>query len=84
METGVNVETIFWQGLFAPAGISPTILKKLLEASHAAVSDADTRAWYRKAGAEIKTSSPEELGQAVKAEVEKWTKIANDIGLQRD
>jgi tripartite-type tricarboxylate transporter receptor subunit TctC len=83
IETGVNVETIFWQGLFAPAGTPPAILKKLLDASHAAVSDADTRAWYRKAGAEIKISSPEDLGRAVKADVEKWTKIANDIGLER-
>lgn len=83
IETGVNVETIFWQGLFAPAGTPPAILKKLLDASHAAVSDADTRAWYLKAGAEIKISSPEDLGRAVKAEVEKWTKIAKDIGLER-
>jgi len=84
MESGLNVETVFWQGLFAPAKTPPAILKKLLEASHAAVSDAETQAWYQKVGAEVKTSSPEALRQAVKAEVEKWTKIANEIGLQRN
>jgi hypothetical protein len=42
------------------------------------------KAWYLKLGAELAASSPDELGVAVRKEMEKWTKIANDIGIERN
>jgi tripartite-type tricarboxylate transporter receptor subunit TctC len=84
VESGIPAESTFWQALFAPAGPSVEIVKKLNSATHAIVAEPETRAWYLKVGAELGASSPEELGAAVRKEMEKWAKTANDIGLERN
>ena len=84
MESGVPAESTFWQGVFAPAGTSHAIVQKLNTAVRAIVADPDMKAWYLKLGAELAASSPDELGAAVRKEMEKWTKIANDIGIERN
>lgn len=84
VESGIPAESTFWQGVFAPAGTSPAIVQKLNAAVRAVVADPDMKAWYLKLGAELGASSPEELGVAVRKEMEKWTKIANDIGIERN
>ena len=84
VESGIPAESTFWQGVFAPAGTSPAIVQKLNAAVRAVVADPDMKAWYLKLGAELGASSPEELGVAVRKEMEKWSKIANDIGIERN
>jgi tripartite-type tricarboxylate transporter receptor subunit TctC len=84
VESGVPAESTFWQGVFVPAGTPAAIVAKLNAATHAIVADPETRAWYLKLGAELGASTPETLGAAVRKEMEKWTKIANDIGIERN
>jgi tripartite-type tricarboxylate transporter receptor subunit TctC len=84
VEAGVPAESTFWQGIFAPAGTSPAIVEKLNGAVRALVNDPEMKAWYLRLGAELGASSADELGVAVRKEMDKWTKIANDIGLQRE
>jgi tripartite-type tricarboxylate transporter receptor subunit TctC len=84
VESGIPAESTFWQALFAPAGTPVDIVKKLNAATHAIVAEPETRAWYLKIGAELGASSPEELGATARKEMEKWAKIANDIGLERN
>src|SRR5262249_44400446 len=84
VESGIPAESTFWQPLFAPAGTPVEIVNKLNAAAQAIVAEPETQAWYLKIGAELSASSPEELRAAVRKEMEKWTKIANDIGLERN
>ena len=84
MESGVPAESTFWQGLFAPAGTPAAITQKLNAAIHAIVAEPETKAWYLKLGAELAASTPEQLAGDVRKEMEKWTKIANDIGIERN
>ena len=84
MESGIPAESTFWQALFAPAGTPVEIVKKLNAAAHAIVAEPETRAWYLKIGAELGASSPDELGAMMRQDMEKWSKIANDIGLERN
>jgi tripartite-type tricarboxylate transporter receptor subunit TctC len=84
VESGVPAESTFWQGLFAPAGTPAAIVTKLNAATHAIVAEPETRAWYLKFGAELGASTPEGLGAAVRMEMEKWTRIADDIGIERN
>ncbi len=51
---------------------------------HAIVAEPETKAWYLKLGAELGASTPDELSAAVRKEMEKWTKITNDIGIERN
>jgi tripartite-type tricarboxylate transporter receptor subunit TctC len=84
LESGIPAESTFWQGLFAPAGTPLAIVQKLNAATHAIVADPETRAWYLKLGAELGGSTPEQLADEVRKEMAKWTKIANDIGIERN
>lgn len=84
IESGVAAETTFWQGLFAPAGVAPDIAAKLNRAVHDIVAQPETRAWYLKLGAELGAGTPEQLGAEVRKEMEKWTAIAKQIGIQSD
>jgi tripartite-type tricarboxylate transporter receptor subunit TctC len=84
LESGVPAESTFWQGLFAPAGTPAAIVQKLNAATHAIVADPEAKAWYLKLGAELGGSTPEQLAGEVRKEMAKWTKIANDIGIERN
>jgi tripartite-type tricarboxylate transporter receptor subunit TctC len=84
VESGIPAESTFWQALFAPACTPVDIVNKLNAATHAIVAEPETRAWYLKIGAELGASSPEQLAATVRQEMEKWSKIANDIGLDRN
>lgn len=84
LESGVQAESTFWQGLFAPARTPEAIVRKLNAATHAIVAEPATKAWYQKLGAELHASTPDQLGAAVRAEMEKWAKIAAEIGIERN
>lgn len=84
IESGVAAETTFWHGLFAPSGLAPDVAQKLNRAVHDIVAQPETRAWYLKLGAELGAGTPEQLGAEVCREMQKWIKIAKDIGIQGD
>ncbi len=84
IESGVAAETTFWQGLFAPAGVAPDIAVKLNRAVHEIVAQPETKAWYLKLGAELGAGTPDQLGAEVRKEMDKWTAIAKQIGIQSD
>ena len=81
IESGVPAESTFWQGLFAPAGTPPAIVAKLNVTVRQIIAQPDTKAFYGKLGAELGGSTPDELAVVLRKEIEKWSKIAKDIGL---
>jgi len=83
-ESNIPAESTFWQGVFAPVGTPEPIVSKLNAAVRAITNDPKMQAWYLKLGAELEASSPEQLGEAVSKEMKKWSKIADEIGIQRN
>jgi tripartite-type tricarboxylate transporter receptor subunit TctC len=81
IESGVQAESTFWQGLFAPAGTPAAIIAKLNAAVRQVVAQPQTRAFYDKLGAELATSTPEQLTALLHQEIDKWSKISKDVGL---
>ncbi len=74
--------TLNWSGVFAPAGTPPEIIRKLHEAFTKAVNDP----WViEKAGNtatfKFPTDAQEEFATFVKSEMDKWTKIAEEVKL---
>ena len=84
IESGIQAETTFWHGLFAPAAVAPEIAAKLNRAVHDIVAQPETKAWYLKLGAELGAGTPDQLGAEVRKEMAKWTAIAKQIGIQSD
>ncbi len=75
-----DYEALQWFGLFATAGTSPRIVSRLHTLTVAALRDPDTK--KRLAGEEPIGNTPQEFAKAVRAEVEKWTKVARAANIQ--
>ena len=69
--------------MFAPANTSADIVKRLAEASHAVMADKRLQQFLLDSGLEPEPdSTPEEVRRIMTSEVERWTPVIKDIGLQ--
>ena len=71
-----------WAGLFAPAGTPREIVVKLNTELRKVIDNPETKAKIATLGFEAFSSSPAELDQHVKVQLEKWTKMIKDAGIQ--
>ncbi len=80
-EAGVpGYETNSWNALFAPAGTPPEAIARLNEAANKAIQDPEVQKRLAEVGAQIVGSTPEELGEHVKTEVERWRPVVEASG----
>ncbi len=75
-----DYEALQWFGLLAPAGTPPRIISRLHTLAVAALRDPETR--KRLAEEEPIGNSPEEFARIMKAEIEKWTRLARNAGIK--
>jgi tripartite-type tricarboxylate transporter receptor subunit TctC len=73
-----------WGGLLAPAGTPKEIVAKLNAAANAALKMDDVRAKLQGAGIEIQGGTPEDFGNVIRTEVEKWGRIVKAAGIKAD
>jgi tripartite-type tricarboxylate transporter receptor subunit TctC len=71
-----------WGGILAPAGTPRDAVAKLNGAMNAALRQEDVRARLGGAGIEIQGGTPEQFGEVIKGEVEKWGRIVREAGIQ--
>ena len=74
-------ESAAWFGFLAPRGTPKTVIDKLNKEIIAAVADPAVRGRFTDFGAEPISSTPEELGRYVSAEVAKWREIITRGGI---
>ncbi|HEX2885879.1 tripartite tricarboxylate transporter substrate binding protein [Vineibacter terrae] len=77
-------ESDAWFALFAPAGTSADIVTRLNGDILKAMALPEVKDVAAKAGFEVVTSSPAELGTFVRAEIEKWAKVVKASGATVD
>lgn len=71
----------FWYGFFVPQGTPPEIVRKLSEATAAALQRPEVRAALAREGTEVAPSgSPAEFAAFVKDENQFWARLARDSG----
>jgi tripartite-type tricarboxylate transporter receptor subunit TctC len=73
-----------WQGVFAPAGTPPAIVKRLNAEIVKILAMPDVREKLGALGAEIVADSPEDFAVIVKAEVAKWSDVVKKSGAKVD
>lgn len=73
-------ETYTWNALFGPANMPRPIVDKLNSAANASLKDANVKQRLEDVSAVIVGSTPEALGEHVKAELAKWAPIAKASG----
>jgi tripartite-type tricarboxylate transporter receptor subunit TctC len=72
-----------WQGLIAPAGLPAPILTRLNTETVRLLKDPVVDAKLRTFGNEPAPCSPEEFKKRLAADIDKWTKLADEIHFER-
>jgi hypothetical protein len=84
-EAGVDgVDVQQWYAFFAPAKTPRAVVDKLNKALNEVLADKDIVKRMEDHGADVETSTPEELGALVKAELVKWKKVVQQARLTAD
>jgi len=81
-ESGYAVDTGQWLGLLAPRGASPEIVNRLYAESKKALALEDVKARLLQAALLTVGSTPKEFGALIHADMERWTKLAHDAGIE--
>jgi tripartite-type tricarboxylate transporter receptor subunit TctC len=77
-----DFNVVGWNGLVAPKGTPAPIIKKLNDAIRTGLQDQALRAQVLKSGYEpTSVNSPEQFGAFIAADTEKWSTLAQKIGL---
>lgn len=83
-ESGVaDYDVVSWNALFAPAGTAPEIVKTLNQALQEILGDADVRKRLLELGIEARASTPEAISARLKSDIEKWRKVIEKAGIQK-
>ena len=77
-------ETYTWNALFAPKGTPKEIVDRLNAEAVKAVKDPGVAERMKVFSATVVGSTPEALGEHVKAELAKWTPVVKDAGVSID
>lgn len=83
-ETLPGYETYTWNALFAPAGTPPEAIAALNKAALEAMADPAVVKRMEEFSATIVASTPEALGEHVKAEMIKWEPVVRDANVSLD
>ena len=71
-----------WAAMFAPANTPPEIVTRLNAELRKIIDDSDVRGRLGALGFEAFSSTPEELGEFVKVQLVKWTRMIKDAGIE--
>jgi tripartite-type tricarboxylate transporter receptor subunit TctC len=79
---GVDVEQ--WYGFFAPAGTPKDVVARLNTALNKVLADKEVIKRLEDHGADVETSTPEQLGDLVRKDLAKWKGVVQKAKLQAD
>ena len=80
-ETLPGFEMLSWFGLLAPAGTPPAIISRVNVETAKALALPDVKAGLTAQGFEVMAGTPERVGNYIKNEISKITKIAKIAGV---
>ena len=80
-ETVPGFEATTWIGIFAPAGVPASLIKKIASDIQDVMQLADVKQKMMEQGAVAVGSTPEEFGKFVAADTEKWRRVVKTAGI---
>lgn len=85
-EAGLNGYDIsFWYGLFAPAGTSAEVIRRLFDATALVMQRPELRQSLARDGTEVSTSrSPEDFAAFLREEAKLWARVVRESGAKSD
>jgi len=79
---GYDVTT--WYGLMVPAGTPREIISRLHDAVDSALANSEVKKRFATTDLEPRSSTPEQFGAHVRAEIAKWAKVVKESGMQAE
>lgn len=84
-EAGVpGYEATLWLALLAPAATPKDVLARIQADTGKALLNEDLRLGFAKSGTEIEPRSAEQLGERLRSELARWTKLIKEAGAKVD
>ena len=84
-ESGVpGFETGSWQGIVAPAGTPPEVVRKIHASVTAILATPEMKEKLIASGAEVRPQSPEQFGAFIRDEKARWAKVVKESGAKFD
>ena len=71
-----------WAAMFAPANTPPEVVARLSTELRKIIDNPEVKARLASVGFEAFSTSPDELGEYVKVQLVKWTKMIKDAGIE--
>lgn len=83
-ESGIaNYDVVSWNALFAPAGTPAEIVKTLHQALQEILAEPDVKKQLLELGIEARAGTPEEISARLKSDIDKWRKVIEKAGIQK-
>lgn len=79
-EVLAGYESSAWFGLFGPARMEPSLVKRLSDAARQAIASPQVRQRIEFDGATAVGNTPEEFARFVRSEIERWAKVVRFSG----
>jgi tripartite-type tricarboxylate transporter receptor subunit TctC len=83
-ELGYPIDIDTWYGLVAPAGTPPEIVEKLNAETVRILNLPELKERTKSQGIELGSSTPQEFGAFLKADIAKWGKAIRETGIRID
>ncbi|CAN7240445.1 tripartite tricarboxylate transporter substrate binding protein [Bradyrhizobium sp. LjRoot220] len=80
---GGDFEARSWNAIFAPRGTPPEVIKTLNIALRDVLDTPDLKKRALELGIEARASTPEEIAQRLKDDIEKWAKVIERAGIEK-
>jgi tripartite-type tricarboxylate transporter receptor subunit TctC len=80
--TGFNLDT--WAGVVAPAGTPPQVVTRLNSELRKIIDSPESQARFKNVGFEAFSSTPQELGDFIKAQLALWGRMIKTANIQLD
>lgn len=78
------VEVLNWQGIVAPKGIAPDLVRQLNAVANKALQDPEMRNYITSQGNEVGGGTPEEFAALIKSEAARWGKVVRTARIEMD
>ena len=73
-----------WQGILVPVGTPTAAIAKLSEALVKTLALPEVRERFASQGLDVASSTPEQFGAHIRAEIEKWGRVAKTANIRLD
>jgi tripartite-type tricarboxylate transporter receptor subunit TctC len=83
-EAGVaDYDVVSWNALFAPAGTPPEIVNTINQALREILAEPEVKKRLLELGIEARAGTPEEISARLKSDIDKWRKVIEKAGIQK-